>query len=545
VEGLCELCLLEFGWRGFDDEESVPGGSRQAPPAAVWRRVGDYELLSEIARGGMGVVYRARQVTLNREVALKMILVGHWASKSQVERFQLEARANARLDHPHIVPILELGEHEGWHYFSMKLVAGEDLAWQQRSGLWPAATRSAQERIAELMRTVAGAVHFAHQRGVMHRDLKPTNILIDREGMPYVTDFGLAKLVEETSDLTRTSAVVGTPAYMAPEQAAGGADDVTLAADVYSLGAMLFELLTGSPPHSGRNSLETVRSVLETEVKTPSRVNPHVDDDMSTICLRCLARDPTARYRSAAELADDLGRWLRREPIEARPVNSLERLRYWRRRNPLAASLSVLLLVTLLATGIVSSVLALRMREARDEARENADENRRRLVHLLVENGLRTAEAGDPVASLPWLVAALREELGDAQREWPHRARIGSVFAGLPELAALWVHERLIQHAAISPDGGRVATASYDGTVRVWDTVSGLEIGPARWHTNDGPGVTLLFHVGFSPDGTRVVSAGNRDARIWDVVTGDLTVPPLTHANEVRVAAFSRMARRS
>jgi eukaryotic-like serine/threonine-protein kinase len=468
-----------------------------------------------------------------------MILAGRWASGSQVLRFQLEARANARLDHPHIVPILELGEYEGWHYFTMKLVEGEDLARAQQAGLWPSVSRPDQERIAQLMRQVSGAVHFAHQRGILHRDLKPTNILVDQQGAPYVTDFGLAKLIEETSDLTRSSAVLGTPAYMAPEQAAGKADEITLAADIYSLGAILYELLTGSPVHSGRTSLETVRRVLETEVTPPGRLNPHVADDLAVICLRCLRREPSARYRSAAELEEDLERWLHREPIEARPLTSLERLDYWRQRNPLAATLSALLLLTLLVTGIVSSVLALRMREARDEAREYAADSRQRLTRLLVDNGLRVVEAGDPIASLPWFVAALREDLGDGEREWPHRARIGSLFKDLPELVALWFHERLIQHSAFSVDGRRVATASYDGTVRVWDTGSGREIGPARWHTNDGAGMTLLFHVAFSPDGSRVVSAGNRDARIWDVHSGAMLTSPLTHANEVRFAAFS------
>jgi len=543
LEGLCEVCLLEFGWRGFADADDPAGA--EAPAAQgldsvmAWRRVGDYELLSEIGRGGMGVVYRARQVSLDRVVALKMILVGHWASQAQVQRFKLEARASASLDHPHIVPILELGEHEGWHYFSMKLVEGEDLADQTESGLWPAECRVDQERVARLMRIIAGAVHFAHERGILHRDLKPPNILVDRQGTPYVTDFGLAKLLEETSDLTRTSAVLGTPAYMAPEQAAGRAEAVTAAADLYSLGAILYQLLTGSPVHPGRTPLEIVRRILETEVTPPQNLNPRVDPDLSTVCLRCLQREPSARYSSAAELADDLGRWLRHEPIEARPVTTLERLDYWRRRNPMAAILSSLLLLTLLATGFVSSGLAWLMREARDDARRIATENQNRMIQLLVQNGVRAAETGDPLASLPWLVAALREDEGVAQREHAHRTRIGSLLEHAPELKALWFHERLIQHAAFSNDGGRVATASYDGSVRVWDTASGGEIGAARWHTNHEAGMTLLFHVAFSPDGSRLVSAGNRDARVWDVLSGDELADPLVHDNEVRLAAFS------
>ncbi len=535
IEGLCELCLLESGLRGYDDADA--SGKPVAP--SRWRSIGDYELTAEIARGGMGVVYRARQSSLDREVALKMILVGHWASDAQVERFRLEARASARLDHPHIVPILELGEHEGWHYFTMKLIDGEDLARQMSAGKWPAATRTDQERIARLLEPVAAAVHFAHQRGILHRDLKPTNILIDQAGAPYVTDFGLAKLIEETSEATHSSAVLGTPAYMAPEQAAGRTADITVAADIYSLGAVLYELLGGRPPHRANTPLETIRQVVEQEIAPLPRLNPAVDPDLATLCGKCLRREPGDRYGSAQELADDLGRWLRREPIQARAVTAFEKFGYWVRRNPGTAALSGALLLVILLTAVISSGLAVRMREARDEARLSADENRRRLVSLLVDTGLNAVTSGDPALSLPWLVAALQADAGDPARELPHRTRIASVLNELPELRALWFHDRLIQHAAFSRDGAKAATASYDGTVRVWDTATGAEIGLPRRHTNDGPGLTLLFHVAFSPDGTRIVSAGNLDARVWDVASGRLIVQPLAHSNAVRVASFS------
>ena len=535
IEGLCELCLLESGLRGYDDADA--SGKPVAP--SRWRTIGDYELTAEIARGGMGVVYRARQASLDREVALKMILVGHWASDAQVERFRLEARASARLDHPHIVPILELGEHEGWHYFTMKLIDGEDLARQMSAGKWPAVTRTDQERIARLLEPVAAAVHFAHQRGILHRDLKPTNILIDQTGVPYVTDFGLAKLIEETSEATHSSAVLGTPAYMAPEQAAGRTADITVAADIYSLGAVLYELLAGRPPHRANTPLETIRQVVEQEIAPLPRLNPAVDPDLAIICGKCLRREPGDRYGSAQELADDLGRWLRREPIQARAVTAFEKFGYWVRRNPGTAVLSGALLLVILLTAVISSGLAVQMREARDEARLSADENRRRLVSLLVDTGLNAATSGDPALSLPWLVAALQADAGDPARERPHRMRLASVLNEFPELRALWFHERLIQHAAFSRDGAKAATASYDGTVRVWDTATGAEIGPPRRHTNDGFGITLLFHVAFSPDGERVVSAGNRDARVWDVASGQLMGQPLRHSNEVRVASFS------
>lgn len=535
VDGLCPACLLQFGWRGFGAETGKQ--STSAPPGR--QRVGDYELLGEIARGGMGVVYRARQIGLEREVALKMILVGHWASAAQVQRFRLEAQASARLEHPNIVPIYDFSEHEGWHYFSLKLIEGEDLARQLRAGRWPATNLPEQQNIARLVQTVATAVHFAHQRGILHRDLKPTNILIDRAGTPYLTDFGLAKLIEETSDLTHTSAVIGTPAYMAPEQAAGRAEDVTVAADVYSLGAVLYELLTGQPPHQARTPLETIRQVVEQEIVPPQKLNPALAADLATICRKCLRREPAARYSSERELADDLNRWLRGEPIQARPVSSVERLGYWTRRNPLPAGLLAGIGLLLIGTAVISTTLAVRMRAARDEAQLNASENLRRLVELHTTTGVRLAQAGNALQALPWLVEALRLDAGTVAREHPHRTRIASLLAQSPALEAMIFHERIIQHATFSPDGRLVATASYDGTVRVTETDSGREVCPPLRHTNALLGVTYLYFVAFSPEGQRLVSACNHEAQVWDLATGQRALPPLLHTNQVRVAQFS------
>lgn len=535
VDGLCATCLLQFGWRGFAEEPA--NRSAAAPPGR--QRVGEYELLGELARGGMGVVYRARQLGLEREVALKMILVGQWASDAQVQRFRLEARASARLEHPNIVPIYDFGEYEGWHYFSLKLIEGEDLGRQMRAGRWSATDAGGQQRIARLLRTVAEAVHFAHQRGILHRDLKPTNILLDQADVPYLTDFGLAKLIEETSDLTHTSAVLGTPAYMAPEQAAGRAEDITVAADIYSLGAVLYELLTGQPPHQARTPLETIRQIVETEIAPVQRVNPAIAADLATICHKCLRREPAARYRSAHELTEDLERWLRNEPVHARPVTSVERLRYWVRRNPLSAGLASGMVVLLAATAIISTTLAVKMRAARDAARANAAENLRRLVELHAATGVRLAQAGDPLQALPWLVEALRLEAGDPARERPHRTRIASVLQQSPALDAMIFHDRIIQHAAFSPDGRLAATASFDGTVRVTEVASGREVCPPLEHTNLMHGVQYLYFVAFSPNGRRLISTCNHEAQIWDVATGHRVAPPLQHTNEVRVALFS------
>ena len=310
----------------------LPGNQ---PAGTRVRYFGDYELLSEIARGGMGVVYKARQVSLNRLVALKMILSGQLASAEDVRRFRQEAEAAANLDHPHIVPIYEIGEHEGQHYFSMKLIEGGSLSQRLKSGPESLSLHAAPKLLA----TVARAVHHAHQRGLLHRDLKPGNVLLDTAGQPHVTDFGLAKRVESESDLTHSGAVVGTPSYMAPEQACAETQ-LTTAVDVYSLGVILYELLTGQLPFRGDSVAETLVRVLNDEPASPRSIKPQIDHDLETICLKCLKKEPTRRYDSAAALADELDRWLRGEPIWSRPTSSWERLGKWTRRRPLAASLA-------------------------------------------------------------------------------------------------------------------------------------------------------------------------------------------------------------
>lgn len=275
-------------------------------------RFGDYELLEELGRGGMGIVYRARQISLNREVALKMILQGQLASPADRERFQSEAESAARLDHPGIVPVYEVGELDGHPYFSMKYVRGETLTQRLNAGL--VSTKEG----ADILASVARAIHYAHRQGVLHRDLKPSNILIDKEGQPHVTDFGLAKRVQEAESLTRTGAILGTPAYMAPEQAAGRRGEVGPATDVFSLGTILYQMLTGRPPFQAASPVDTILLLLEQDVVAPRVVNPRVDRDLEMIALRCLQKPIDLRYDSANSLADDLEAYLKDEPISAR-----------------------------------------------------------------------------------------------------------------------------------------------------------------------------------------------------------------------------------
>jgi serine/threonine protein kinase/Flp pilus assembly protein TadD len=295
--------------------------------------LGDYELLEEIGRGGQGIVYRARQKGLKRTVALKVIGLGPWATEKHLKRFRREAEAAASIQHPGIVPIHEVGERDGQCYFSMDFIEGGQLDEVVRREPMP--IRQAVELVAKVARTV----HYAHEHGILHRDIKPGNILLDAKREPHLTDFGLARLVESESTVTRTLEVLGTPSYMAPEQAAGNNTQLTSATDVYGLGAVLYQLLTGHPPFAGGTTYETIRLLLDTEPRPPRLLNPKVDRDLSTICLKCLEKDPKRRYSSALALAEDLEHWLKHEPIQARRTGILTRGKKWVQRNPTSALL--------------------------------------------------------------------------------------------------------------------------------------------------------------------------------------------------------------
>src|SRR5436305_6092249 len=358
-EGLCAKCVLKIALGGFPDAVAGVGDSgRVEQPAGEDRasasqdkttaraaellgELGDYELLEEIGRGGQGVVFRARQKSLNRTVALKVISLGQWASKAHLKRFRLEDEAAARLEHPGIVPIYEVDERDGSCYFSMKFVEGGQLDEVARRQPMPI------RRAVELIAKVARTVHYAHEHGILHRDIKPGNILLDAKGEPHLTDFGLARLVESESTVTHTLDVLGTPSYMAPEQAVGNNAAVSSVTDVYGIGAVLYQLLTGQPPFAGGATYETIKLLLDGEPKKPRLLNPKIDRDLSTICLKCLEKDPKRRYSSALALAEDLERWLNHQPIRAKPSGFFThgRKSVWRNR-PTAVLASSLIVLT-------------------------------------------------------------------------------------------------------------------------------------------------------------------------------------------------------
>ncbi|MBX9626366.1 MAG: protein kinase, partial [Gemmataceae bacterium] len=550
----------------FTDNPDPPSGE---PPGSV----PGYELLHEVGRGGMGVVYKARQTALGRVVALKMILAGAHAGPADRERFRREAQAVAALQHPHIVQVFEVGEAGGHPYLALEYVAGGSLAQYRPGQPWPA------REAAALVELLARAVHYAHGQGVVHRDLKPANILLagvvksssrqvvtsgDQSGSrlddmrrddlmtPKITDFGLAKRLDSApgdDGPTRTGAVMGTPSYIAPEQAAGKAREVGPAADVYSLGAVLYELLTGRPPFRGETPLDTVLQVLKDDPLPPRRVQPGVPKDLDTVVLKCLNKEPERRYASAFALAEDLRRYLAGEPIVARPLGPWGRGLKWARRHPAAAAFAGMTVAATVAVVAVLGVAYAQVREAvvqkekeAEVARRATDREaaeRRRAEDLTFEAQAAWAEAAMQSAELERAaernrraayalqlaqVAALAERdpdraaklLDDPGRcppdlrdfTWGHLRRLcrreDRVYVGHPPGEAL-------NAVAVAPGGAFVATAGEHGPVHVWDPRTGrlMALLTGGWGAVRG--------LAFSPDGGALAAAGeNGTVRVWE-----------------------------
>lgn len=412
-----------------------------APGAAPAASFGDYLLLEPIAKGGMGIVYKARQQKLNRIVAIKMILAGRFADRTDVERFYAEAAAAAALSHPNIVAIHEIGEVGGQHFFSMDYIEGRSLAALVRENpLTP-------QRAAEYVKTIAETMQFAHDRGIVHRDLKPSNILLDLQERPLITDFGLAKQVSNQSQLTMSGAIIGTPSYMPPEQAAGDAALVGPCSDIYSTGAILYELLTGKPPFRAATPFETVRQVIETDPLSPRLVNPNVPKDLETICLKCLQKEPTKRYESSQALAAELHRYLKGEPIQARPISRAER--FWRlcQRFPIAAAAISTAIVSLLIGATFSTVGFIQTSRALVAERNSFREQ------MNAVNDLFTVVSEDTLLNQPGM-QPLRKDL--LQRALAYYERFLEERAGDPtvqdELASANFRAGLITEAIDSTD---------------------------------------------------------------------------------------------
>jgi WD40 repeat protein len=569
-----------------------------------------YEILGELGRGGMGVVYKARQLGLNRTVALKMVLAAEHAGPEMVQRFRVEAEAVAQLQHPNIVQIYEVGESDGRPYFSLEYVDGGSLAQLVQGQPQP------PRLAAGLIETLARAVHVAHEAGVIHRDLKPQNVLLSGSRKPAlpgrgsgtpsssplasasllfpspkITDFGLAKKLDAGGSNTQSGSVLGTPSYMAPEQAAGHGKLLGPPADVYSLGAILYELLTGRPPFRAETPLDTLLQVLHDDPLPPHKLQPKVPKDLETIALKCLHKEPARRYPSAEGLADDLRRYLDGESITARPATAWERGRRWVRHHPTVSALAAAA-----AVGVAVFVaLILRDRakiqaehaqveRERDNVRAERDnveyEKQRamqRLVRLTVTSGAQHLNEGDLLLALPWFAEALRLEQDDPDRAAMHRIRLAAVLRQCPSLVTAWFHDGPVLDAAFTPDARGVLTAGEDGVVRIRylpgrepagaAAVTEFDHGrPVRLAQLRRDGMQLLtvddggearlwdiasrevralpakevLHAAYSADGARVLTASaDRTARVWGAATVKPVGPPLKHAGDVRRAAFS------
>lgn len=468
------------------------------------RQFGDYELLEQIGEGGMGVVYRARHVPLNRVVAVKLLSAGMWASHDFIARFEREARHAARMQHPNIVTVFEVGSVDGLHFFSMRLVDGDSLSTLLKRG-----DRFAAKVAASLMRTVAEAVAYAHSLGVLHLDLKPGNVLIDRDGVPHVADFGLARELDGTQAVDNDE-VSGTPAYMAPEQTRLHAQKLTAATDIWELGAILYELLTGVPPFRADSAEDTLRLVEMGQVRAPRRWRPGLPLDLQAIVMKALDKDPTQRYPSARAFADELARYIEGRPVQARPLTAVQRVWRWARREPRLATLAFFAFAAL-AAGFLATYAQSRRVAA----------NATRAEHTLWLSRTATAQreiaAGDAYRALGNAVANLRdmEAHGDRADAALERLRIGTVLANAPQLIdAIPLSKQQITALAISPDGKSVAVVTGVRTVQLIDVATGKQL----WQVTAKPdsfGMTAFslnrwyMHLHFSSDGRRLISRAN------------------------------------
>lgn len=438
---------------------------------------GDYQLLEEIARGGMGAIFRARQVSLNRIVAVKVILLGQFATVNDLRRFQAEAESAAVLRHEGIVPIYASGEHKGNPYFSMQFIEGNTLADLINNNSLNC--RAA----AKLLSSIADAVTYAHSKGVIHRDLKPSNILINKQGAPIITDFGLAKRNDTDPDLTGTGQIIGTPNYMSPEQASGLNHLISTRSDIYSLGAILYAMCAGKPPFDGGTMIDTLNQVSNAPPTPLQRFNKKIDRDLETIALKCLDKSPASRYQSASDLKADLDRYLNHEPIKASATPPPIRALRWCRRNPVLALLSSITATMMVALAFGGPIIAYRQSRLQKSTKESLEKQNKlarelrgstaalnaNLVKIYTERGDAAINAGSPLAALPSYTAALRGSIETGQREWGHRFRVGSILKQAAVPISMWEMPRQPTATALSSNKQYLACTTRNGNLCIWN----------------------------------------------------------------------------
>jgi hypothetical protein len=615
----------------------APAEAAASPTIAV----PGYEILGELGRGGMGVVYKARQLGLNRVVALKMILAGSHAAPEDLARFRTEAEAVARLQHPNIVAVYEVGEHHGLPFLALEYCSGGGLdrklharsptpspeagglldvlaralqAAQQRGLVRSdvkaadvlraeAATPLPAAEAAALVEVLARAMHYAHQKGVLHRDLKPANVLLAEDGTPKITDFGLARKVDDAHQ-TASGAILGTPSYMAPEQAAGKSKDIGPVSDVWALGAVLYECLTARPPFRAATSLDTILQVLADEPPPLRQVRPELPRDLETICHKCLQKEPGRRYGTALALAEDLRHFRTGEPIAARAIGTWGRLGRWCRRNPASAGLAAALLLALVLGTLIATLVAVQAGASAEEAdrRAASASGEARFAHEaewqarqredMMRREAREAHRRAYDAHMQLAQVAWERRQTDRLRELLERTTPGPgrddlrgfewyYWKNRPGRAPLTLrgHNGAVRGMAFNPDGKRLASAGADRLMKVWDLSTANEIGSLRVPTtalhavafspdgtclasaaldqtielrntaNGASRATLRGHTGeifalcFSPDSSRIASGSwDRTVRVWDATTGQLLLTLAGHTQTVRSVALSPTA---
>jgi WD40 repeat protein len=517
-----------------------------APKPGVLPQVSGYELLEEIGRGGMGVVYKARQIGLNRLVALKMLLPFAVPTAEQLARFRTEAEALGRLSHPNVVPIYEVGECPAGPFFSMEFVPGPSLATYLDGRVCdPMAA-------ARLIEVLADAIAAVHHRGIVHRDLKPANVLLaplrdaSATGLtqpgarpalgdyePKITDFGLAKDQSARKVLTLSGMTLGTPCYMAPEQAGSRVEKIGPAADLYSLGAILYEMLTGRPPFEGATPAATIALLVGGEPPSLWRLRPGLPRDLMTICMKCLEKSPRRRYATAKDLADDLRRFRRGETIHARAIGRIGRTYRWCRRRPLVAGLLALCTALIVAFVATVTVYDLKLQEALARVQKQANEESDEIVNLNVDIGIMDLDNGDSYAAILRFTDAFRRDRKSLDHERDHRFRIGTALADSPQLLRLFVVGMDLLCARLTGDGGKVAATGESYTVEVWDVAKGQKVGPVL-HLGD-----KVTGGAFSVDGRSLatVDAGGK-VLVWNLDDGTSRAIPVEGAADVRALAF-------